>query len=137
MIKIQVIGFLGKDATNNNVNGKNVINFNVAHTEKYKDAQGNAKEKTTWVDCSYWTEKTGVLPYLKKGSSVYVEGIPDVRAYTTQDGKSGASLLLKISSIQLLSGGNKENTQQGGGGYQSAPAAAGNDEHLSDDNLPF
>jgi single-strand DNA-binding protein len=114
-----------------------VININVAHAEKYKDAQGNAKEKTTWVDCSYWTEKTGVLPYLKKGSSVYVEGTPDVRTYTTQDGRSGASLLLRISSIQLLSG-NKENTQQqGSNGYQSAPAAAGNDEHLSDDNLPF
>ncbi len=38
MIKIQVIGHLGKDCTVNNVNGKNVINFSVAHSEKYKDA---------------------------------------------------------------------------------------------------
>ena len=37
MIKLQVIGNLGKDAVVNNVNGKSVINFNVAHTERFKD----------------------------------------------------------------------------------------------------
>jgi single-strand DNA-binding protein len=49
MIKLLAIGNLGKDAVLNNVNGKNVINFTVAHTERYKDAQGNQKDKTTWV----------------------------------------------------------------------------------------
>ena len=48
MIKLQVIGNLGKDALVNNVNGKTVINFNVAHTERFKDAQGNQKDRTTW-----------------------------------------------------------------------------------------
>ena len=51
MIKMQVIGHLGKDCIVNTVNGKNVINFTVAHTEKYRDSQGNNQEKTTWVDC--------------------------------------------------------------------------------------
>ena len=50
MIKLQAIGHLGKDAIVNNVNGKNVINFTVAHTEKFKDAQGVQKDKTVWVD---------------------------------------------------------------------------------------
>jgi len=85
MIKLLAIGNLGKDAVLNNVNGKNVINFTVAHTERYKDAQGNQKDKTTWVDCAYWTDRTGIAPYLKKGTQVYVEGTPDVRTYTTQD----------------------------------------------------
>ena len=40
MIKMQVIGNLGKDCVVNQVNGKNVINFTVAHTEKYRDSQG-------------------------------------------------------------------------------------------------
>ena len=67
MIKLQVIGNLGKDCITNTVNGKNVINFNVAHTEKFKDAQGNQKDKTIWVECAYWTDRTGIAPYLKKG----------------------------------------------------------------------
>ena len=48
MIKLQVIGNLGKDAVLNNVNGKSVINFTVAHTERFKDAQGVQKDKTTY-----------------------------------------------------------------------------------------
>ena len=43
---MQVIGNLGKDCVTNLVNGKNVINFNVAHTEKFRDAKGEQKEKT-------------------------------------------------------------------------------------------
>jgi single-strand DNA-binding protein len=103
MIKLQVIGNIGKDCVLNNVNGKNVINFSVAHTEKYKDNQGQQKDKTIWVECSWWTERTGIAPYLKKGTSVYVEGNPDVRTYQTQDGKQGASLSVRVANVQLLS----------------------------------
>lgn len=122
MIKLQVIGNLGKDAIVNNVNGKNVINFTVAHTEKYKDAQGNQKDRTTWVDCAYWTDRTAVAPYLKKGTQVYVEGQPDVRTYTTQDGRQGATLTLRIASVQLL--GSRPNEGGGSGSYQQPPAAS-------------
>lgn len=115
MIKLLVIGNLGKDATVNNVNGKNVINFSVAHTEKYKDAQGNQKDRTVWVECAYWTDRTAIAPYLRKGTQVYVEGNPDVRAYTTQDGKHGASLSLRIQNIQLLGSRNNENSGNDGG----------------------
>ena len=46
MIKLQVIGNLGKDCVTNAVNGKSVINFdNVMHIEKFRDAQGNQKDK--------------------------------------------------------------------------------------------
>jgi len=111
MIKLQVIGNLGKDGVVNNVNGKNVINFSVAHTEKFKDAQGVQKDKTIWVECAYWTDRTGIAPYLKKGTQVYAEGQPDVRNYTTKDGQQGSSLSLRVSSVQLLGGRNES---QGG-----------------------
>jgi single-strand DNA-binding protein len=126
MIKLQVIGNLGKDALVNNVNGKNVINFTVAHTERFKDAQGNVKDKTTWVDCAYWTDRTAVAPYLKKGTQVYVEGQPDVRTYTTQDGRQGATLSLRVLSVQLLGSKSSDGGSNDGGGssYQSAPAPA-------------
>ncbi|MDP1764419.1 MAG: single-stranded DNA-binding protein [Sediminibacterium sp.] len=149
MIKLQVIGNLGKDALVNNVNGKNVINFAVAHTERYKDAQGNQKDKTTWVDCAYWTDRTAVAPYLKKGTQVYVEGQPDVRTYTTQDGRNGATLSLRVASVQLLgsksSDGAGSSNEGGAGHYQSAPAnsepatAAPSAGELTEplDDLPF
>lgn len=145
MIKLQVIGNLGKDALVNNVNGKNVINFTVAHTEKYKDAQGNQKDRTTWVDCAYWTDRTAVAPYLKKGTQVYVEGQPDVRTYTTQDGRQGATLTLRVLSVQLL-GSRPNEGGASGGSYQSAPPAysqpataapSANDLTEPLDDLPF
>jgi len=149
MIKLQVIGNLGKDAIVNNVNGKNVINFNVAHTERFKDAQGNQKDKTIWVECAYWTDRTAIAPYLKRGTQVFVEGSPDVRSYTTQDGKQGASLSLRISNVQLL--GSKTNEggapaqstgYSGGSSYTPAPQhhqpdAGANEITQPLDDLPF
>jgi single-strand DNA-binding protein len=121
MIKLQVIGHLGKDCVVNNVNGKNVINFSVAHAEKFKDAQGQQKDKTIWVECAYWTDRTAIAPYLKKGTQVYAEGTPDIRNYTTNDGRPGSSLSLRISSVQLLGGRGDNAGGDGGGAQQSYP----------------
>lgn len=122
MIKLQVIGHLGRDCTVNEVNGKNVINFNVAHSEKFKDANGNLVDKTTWVSCSYWTDRTAIAPYLLKGQLVYVEGAPEAEAYTNKDGQQAAALRLRVFSIQLL--GKSEGNQSGSGQQQNQPSSA-------------
>ncbi len=146
MIKLLVIGNLGKDCVVNTVNGKNVINFSVAHTEKFKE-----QDKTIWVECAYWTDRTGIAPYLKKGTQVYVEGSPEVRNYETKDGKPGSSLSLRVSNVQLLgsksgadgsgenSGGGYQQSQPAyskpsGGGYQNSSASSDSD---AADDLPF
>lgn len=110
MIKLQVIGHLGKDCVTNTVNGKNVINFSVAHTEKFKDAQGNQKDKTIWVECAYWTDRTAIAPYLRKGTQVYAEGTPELRTYPKNDGTTGASLILRVVNVQLLGSRNDNNS---------------------------
>jgi single-strand DNA-binding protein len=147
MIKLQVIGNLGKDAVVNNVNGKAVINFSVAHTEKYKDAQGVQKERTTWVECAYWTDRTAVAPYLKKGTQVYVEGTPDVRTYQTNDGRQGAALSLRITTVQLLGSKNNDEGSSSNSNYAAQPSYNSNKaptQHASApdmaevaDDLPF
>src|ERR1700722_3395830 len=142
MIKLQVIGHLGKDAIVNNVNGKTVINFNVAHSEKFKDAQGNQKDRTIWVDCAYWTDRTAVAPYLKKGTQVFAEGIPDLRTYQKSDGTQGVSLTLRVLSVQLLGSRNSNETagndsyNSGSSGNMSGVPASGEMTAPVDD-LPF
>lgn len=123
MIKLQVIGNLGRDCTVNNVNGRSVMNFTVAHTERYKDAQGNQQDKTIWVDCAYWSDRTAVAPYLKKGTQVYVEGTPEVRTFAKNDGSTGASLSMRVLNVQLL--GTRQENQGGGYGQGAAPAQQG------------
>ena len=134
MIKLTAIGHLGKDAITNNVNGKNVINFSVAHTNKSKDAQGVLKEQTIWVECNYWTDSVAVAPYLKKGTLVYVEGSPSVRSYTNNAGQPGASLNLRVNSVQLL--GGKPTEQTGSSPNNSEMNNTADDSETMDD-LPF
>lgn len=137
MINLQVIGHLGKDCVVNAVNGKNVINFNVAHSEKFKDHQGNQVDKTTWVNCAYWTDRTGIAPYLKKGQLVFVTGTPEVKQFTKNDGGAGVSLNCRVNKIDLL-GGKKE----GGESEQETHGQPGGYSPASDitepvDDLPF
>lgn len=130
MIKLQIIGNLGKDAIINTVNNKTVINFSVAHTEKFR-SNDEWKTKTTWVECSYWTDKTGIAPYLKKGTQVFVEGSPEVREFKRNDGTQGASLTMRVVSIQLL--GSKEDSTKESTVYTPAETVANTDES----DLPF
>ncbi|MCX8020282.1 MAG: single-stranded DNA-binding protein [Chitinophagaceae bacterium] len=142
MIKMQVIGNLGRDCVVNPVGGKNVINFSVAHTEKYKDHQGNMQEKTTWVECSYWVDKTGISQYLTKGKQVYVEGIPDVRTYQKNDGTTGVSLTLRVRDIRLLGGRgdqplSESPAQEPVAASVSSPVSDKSDIQEFADDLPF
>ena len=147
MIKLQVIGHLGRDAVTNTVNGKSVINFSVAHSERYKDAQGNVQERTMWVECAYWTDKLAIAPYLTKGKSVFVEGSPHVESYTTKDGKQGVALRLRVQEVQFT-GGNKENNtsstennavsnQNNNTNTVATPIAASIETVVDDSDLPF
>ncbi len=131
MIKMQIIGNLGKDCVVNTVNGKNVINFTVAHTEKYKDSQGNQQEKTTWVDCAWWTDRTAIAQYLMKGKQVFVEGQPEARSFQRNDGTPGASLSLRVREVQLLGGRGDS-----GGGLSSVPASSTHTTVAASSNIP-
>ena len=140
MIKLQIIGHLGKDCIVNTVNGKNVINFTVAHTEKFRDSQGVNQEKTTWVECAYWTDKTAISPYLTKGKQVFVEGTPEVRTFTRNDGTAGASLTIRVRDIQLLGGrGENGSANSGGESYSAQKTSIPNAADVSEpiDDLPF
>ncbi|MEO6668904.1 MAG: single-stranded DNA-binding protein [Ferruginibacter sp.] len=149
MIKLQIIGNLGADCIQKEINGKTVINFNVAHSEKFKDAQGNPKERTTWVNCAYWTDRTAVAQYLTKGRTVYAEGTPEVESYTSKDGQPAATLRMRVITVQLLGGnteasGNNSNSYNQGNvsnaGSGSAPVVKTQPAMQpvsGDDDLPF
>ncbi|MEO6844784.1 MAG: single-stranded DNA-binding protein [Ginsengibacter sp.] len=129
MIKLQIIGHLGGDCTTNEVNGRTVINFNVAHSEKFKDAQGNSVDKTTWVKCAYWTDpnRTAIAQYLKKGQLVYAEGSPEADAFMNKENQAAASLKMSVFRIQLL--GSKNENQEGSSqqsSYQRGSALTSN-----------
>ena len=143
MIKLQIIGNLGKDCIVKEINGKHVINFSVAHTERFKDAQGVQKERTTWVVCAYWTDRTAIAPYLMKGTMVFAEGSPEAEAYTNKEGQAAATLRMRVLNVQLL-GGNKDGQGSTTGnvtntGMGTAPVVKTEPANTSSavDDLPF
>jgi single-strand DNA-binding protein len=146
MIKLQIIGHLGTDCTTNEVNGRTVINFPVAHSEKYKDSQGNQVEKTTWVRCAYWTERPAIAQYLKKGQLVYAEGSPEAEGYLNKENQNAASLKMNVFRIQLLgskneSGGTPNATGNSTDSYSSSSGTKSSqpvdDMDEPADDLPF
>lgn len=120
MLKIEIIGNIGNDAVVKDFNGKKYIAFNVAYSERYKDAQGNQIEKTTWVSVLKPGE-SAVLPYLKKGTGVYVCGELSVKPYTDSQHQTQVGINCLAREVQLLPG--KRDQSQQGAASTSAPAA--------------
>jgi single-strand DNA-binding protein len=137
MIKLQLIGHLGKSAIKREANGKSVLSFTVASTERFKNAQGVQHERTTWVDCALW-ERDNLAPYLVQGQQVFVEGTPSVDAYINSAGEAAASLRLRVVQIKLL-GSRKEDEKHKAGAeaaMAARPLAVPMVEETADD-LPF
>lgn len=135
MLKMQIIGYLGNDARVNDTNGKKVINFSVAHSEKWTDNAGVKQDRTTWVSCSLWDKGENLAQYLKKGTQVYCEGAPSVSLYTGSDRSTRADLRMNVFSLQLLGGKNHS-----AGNSEPAPAqatAAITITQQTPDDLPF
>jgi single-strand DNA-binding protein len=143
MIKMQIIGNLGKDAEVHTHGGEVVVNFSVAHTDRFKDANGNVVQKATWVSCSWWTDKQSIVQYLKKGQMVYIDGVPEAKLWKDKNnGEPKAFLNMRVLGLQLVGGSKlddnsqsapapKQATQQPQSGY--APMQTDS----LDDSLPF
>ena len=86
--KVQLIGRLGADPDiKQMVNGKNVARLSIATSQSWKDkSSGERKEKTEWHRVVIFNDALGKIAeqYLKKGSTVYLEGQLQTRKWTDQ-----------------------------------------------------
>lgn len=99
-----IVGHIGQDATTRTLEGGRVVtSFSVAHTETWKDQRGEKQERTTWVNCSYFTQNTpGVAPYLLRGALICVTGKASARAYLDRNNQPAASLECNVEQVRLL-----------------------------------
>ena len=107
MLQQILIGNLGADAEFKNENGHEFTAFRVGHTESWKDANGNKQSRTQWVDV-VMNGKPNVLPYLKKGTMVFVIGSVSTRVYSSaKDHCMKAGLQINANRVELLGGSNE------------------------------
>ena len=108
--KVTLIGNLGKDPDiKSTQDGRELANFSLATTEKWKDKNtGEKKEKTEWHNIVVFNQGlVGVVKnYVKKGSKLYVEGQLQTRKWTDNNGvdKYTTEIVLQNfnSNLQLL-----------------------------------
>ena len=114
---IIIVGNLGRDPELRYApNGNAVCTLNVASNKQYTDANGQKVKETTWFRVSAWGKQAeSSNQYLKKGSSVLVEGElkPDKetggpRLYTKADGSRGANFEVTAQTVRFLSGSESE-----------------------------
>lgn len=102
MFKVDVIGNLGADAETRVSNGATYVAFRVAHTVKSVDMQtGEVVRDAIWVSCSKAGECTNLMPYLRKGTKVFVRGNAQLKVYTGHDGKQHAGINLFVHELEL------------------------------------
>lgn len=102
--KVILIGNLGKDPElRYTPNSKAVATFSLATTERWKDKEGQFQEKTEWHNIVAWGKQAEICKeYLKKGSSVYVEGRLQHRSYDDKDGNKKYITEIVARSVQML-----------------------------------
>jgi single-strand DNA-binding protein len=102
--RIQLIGRLGKDPESKTTpNGKKVSHFSLAVSNRWKSAQGEAKESTEWVNVEAW-ERLGEVcaQYLHKGSLIYLEGHLKTDKYEDKGGETKYFTKVVAQSMQML-----------------------------------
>ena len=137
--KVILVGNLGRDPEiRNTQDGAKIVNLSVATSERWKDRMsGEPRERTEWHRVVIFNENLARVAeqYLRKGSSVYVEGQLQTRKWTDQQGveKYTTEVVLGRYRGELTflggrgDGGGYGDSSGGGygGGQSAAPAAAG------------
>lgn len=131
--KVILVGNLGADPeTRYMSNGDAVCNIRLATTESWKDkATGEKREATEWHRVIFFRRLAEIAgEYLRKGSSVYIEGRIRTRKWQDKDGQDRYTTEIEAAEMKMLGGRGGDGGQQSGGEPQRRqPDRAGGDQY--------
>ena len=119
--KVIIVGNLGRDPEVRTFPaGGKVVNLNIATSENWRDkATGERKERTEWHRVAIFNEALGKIAeqYLKKGSTVYIEGQLETRKWQDQSGadRFTTEVVLRQFRGELTLLGGRDGGSGGGG----------------------
>ena len=111
--KVILVGNLGKDPDMRyTAGGDAVANLSIATSESWNDNQtGEKKEKTEWHRVVFFRRIAEVCgEYLKKGSSVYIEGSLRTRDWEDDQGNKRYTTEIIGREMQMLGGRRSEDS---------------------------
>ena len=124
--KVILIGNLGKDPDVRYLpSGRAVANVTLATRESWKDKNsGEKQERTEWHNVVFYSPLAEIAgQYLRKGSSVFVEGRLQTRKWQDKNGQDRYTTEIVANEMKMLGG-------RGGSGG-SAPFAAEGDRDFA------
>jgi single-strand DNA-binding protein len=135
--KVILVGNLGRDPEIRSMpNGDRIANLSIATSEQWRDkSSGERKEKTEWHRVVIFNDNIVkvVENYVKKGSTVYIEGALQTRKWTDKDGVEKYSTEIVVGKFkgELTMLGGREGAGQGGGsGYGGGQQAVRSERKL-------
>ncbi|MCC6864438.1 MAG: single-stranded DNA-binding protein [Rhodobacteraceae bacterium] len=129
--KVIIVGNLGRDPEVRNFpNGGRVVNLRIATSETWRDkATGERKERTEWHSVAIFNEALAKIAeqYLRKGSTVYIEGQLETRKWQDQSGadRYTTEVVLRQYRGELALLGGRGEGGSGNGGYDDYQTASG------------
>jgi single-strand DNA-binding protein len=139
--KVIIVGNVGRDPElRYTQSGQPVASFSIATNERFKDKDGNWKDRTEWHRIVAWARLAEICgEYLRKGSQVYVEGRIQTRDWEDKEGNKRQTTEIVALTMQMLgrrgeagSGPSMGDDQSRGGGDDPLSQASG-----ADDEIPF
>lgn len=108
--KVILVGNLGKDPEMRHLEGGTAVaNFTLATSETYKDKNGQRVEQTEWHNIVVWRNLAEIAEkYLKKGSTIYLEGKLRTRSWEDKDKVKRYTTEIVADTFTML--GKKENS---------------------------
>lgn len=103
--KVILIGNLGRDPELKSMpSGQPVANFSIATSEKWKDkSTGETKEQTEWHNIIMFGKLAEIAgQYLKKGSSVFIEGRLQTRKWQDKTGQDRYTTEIIANEMKML-----------------------------------
>lgn len=127
--KVILVGRLGKDPeVRNSPDGSKIVTFTMATGETWKDKNtGERKEKTEWHRVVIFNDRLGDVAerFLKKGSSVYIEGSLQTRKWTDQQGQEKYTTEVVLQryrgEMTLMGGAGGSGASEGGYDFDTSP----------------
>lgn len=135
--KVIIIGNLGRDPEVRSFpNGGKVVNLRIATSETWRDkATGERKERTEWHSVAIFNEPLGKIAeqYLKKGSTVYIEGQLETRKWQDQSGadRYSTEVVVRPYRGELTLLGGRDGGSGGGGSGGGYNERGGHDDYGS------
>jgi len=138
--KVLLIGNLTRDPdVKMMTNGRPVCNFGLALNRSYKDAEGNKKDETTFVDVEcYGPRAEAVGRFFTKGRAIFVEGRLKLDQWESKEGEKRSAIRVVLDNFEFVdSRQESQNNQSDVNSTSSAlPASSQSNSPTSNTTVP-